>query len=65
MLVALPILGIILLITLNETAKQVADDLLHKGSSLIRFSTGTESGEVFWCPMHPEIKRNQEGICPL
>lgn len=24
-----------------------------------------ESGTVYWCPMHPQIKRKQTGTCPL
>lgn len=28
--------------------------------------SSTDSGEVFWCPMHPQIKSNKENaVCPL
>ena len=37
----------------------------HAGLALLGLDAGATEGADFWCPMHPEIRRQTPGTCPI
>ncbi len=52
-------------IALDASARQFALDRYHEGLAFLRLGSKTTQGETFWCPMHPQIKRQAPGTCPI
>ena len=52
-------------IALDASARRVAHNFYHEGLALLGLGSGTPQGESFWCPMHPQIRRQAPGTCPI
>lgn len=38
---------------------------VHQVMVLLKLEEDIGEGQTFWCPMHPEVRRNGKGTCPI
>lgn len=52
-------------LALDAEARSGARALVERGLVALNLADPSSSGEIFWCPMHPEIRKSGQGICPI
>ncbi len=52
-------------IALDVSARRVAQGLYEESLAFLGLGSGTTQGKTFWCPMHPQVRRQAPGTCPI
>jgi Heavy metal binding domain len=52
-------------VVVDASARQVAHDVYHDAMALLGLGSGATGDTIFWCPMHPDIRKEVPGTCPI
>lgn len=64
-LLVLGLIGLAFLMGPDSFIGKGVKGVLHKSLVLLKLEDEMGEDQVYWCPMHPEIRKNGIGTCPI